>query len=299
MGHHRKAQPGKQGKGGGIGSGVDQGDAVFIGGGVELPGDEFHPPPGGHPAVQLAHGAADQVPGVFVVGLLLLDDFSEGGVVDDALPVHNQLPGEGDTLGQVGKGPGGVGDVLPHLAVAPALRPNQLALAVDDGGGEAVHLGHEIHGLPLEIVAEFPDIRGLPQGEQGVVVGDLGELAHRLIAHRGRGGIGVYNPRLGLQPGQLVEEPVILLVGYRAFVFIIVGIPVLVQPVYQRSHLIHSVSSIGGGISIIIPKNLENSTKNRIIVLKKHLPKQVLSVEQDTGIEPASVAWEATILPMN
>ena len=26
---------------------------------------------------------------------------------------------------------------------------------------------------------------------------------------------------------------------------------------------------------------------------------RVLFVEQDTGIEPASVAWEATILPMN
>ena len=42
------------------------------------------------------------------------------------------------------------------------------------------------------------------------------------------------------------------------------------------------------GAAIGRPLRKENST-----------PKRAVSLEQDTGIEPATVAWEATILPLN
>ena len=243
MGHHLKAQLFQQGEGGRIGFGIVQGASRFVGGGIELPGDELHPPLGGNPAVQLAYRAADQVAGVFVFRLLLLVDAAEGGIVNDALAVHNQLPLEGNLLGQIAEGAGGVGDVLAHFAVAPAFGAAQYPVPIDHGGGQTVHFGHEVHGLSLKIIAELLEIGGFSQGKQGVIVGNLLQLAHRLVAHGGGGGIGIDDAGLLLQRCQLVKEGIVLLVGDKAFVFVIISVPVGVQLVYQKLHLVHLDSS--------------------------------------------------------
>ena len=243
MGNHLKAQLFQQGEGGGVSFGIVQGASRFVGGGIELPGDELHPPLGGNPAVQLAYRAADQVAGVFVFRLLLLVDAAEGGIVNDALAVYNQLPLEGNLLGQIAEGAGGVGDVLAHFAVAPAFGAAQYPVPIDHRGGQAVHFGHEVHGLSLKIIAELLEIGGFSQGKQGVIVGNLLQLTHRLIAHGGGGGIGIDDAGLLLQRCQLVKEGIVLLVGDKAFVFVIISVPVGVQLVYQKLHLVHLDSS--------------------------------------------------------
>ena len=208
---------------------------------MELPGDEAHISAGGDPAVQLAHGAADQIPGIFVRGVLPLDDGAEGGIVDDALSVQDQLPGKGDALGQIGEGAHVVGDVLAHLAVAPALGADQHPAPVAQRGGEPIHFPHQAQGLPFKIDGKFPDVRGFPQGQQGMAVGNLPELAHGGVAHGGGGRKGVDDAGLPLQRRQLIEQRVILLVGDQALILIVVGVPVPVQPVHQFFHFVHVV----------------------------------------------------------
>ena len=237
--HHLKAKSRQEGKAAAVGVRSGNGCAGFIPCAVELPGDEADVSSGRHPAVQLAHGAADQIPGVFVFRVLPADDFPEGGIVDDALPIQNQLPCKGNPLGQIHKGSRIVGDVLPHLAVAPALGADQLSIAVQEGGGEPVHFPHEAQGLPLKIVGKFPYVRGFSQGQQRMVVGHLLQLAHGGVAHGGGGRIGIDDACFPFQPGQLIKKPVVFLVGDRAFILVVVGIPVLIQPVHQFFHVIH------------------------------------------------------------
>ena len=243
MGHHLKAQGGKKPKAFAVGAHLGEGIAAFVHGPVKLPGDEAHASTGGDFAVQLAHSAADQVPGIFILRFLPADDLPEGGIGDDALPVQNQLPGKGDALGQVDEGAGIVGDVLAHLAVAPALGADEHPVPVKEGRGEAVHFPHQAQGLAVEIGGKFPDVCGFPQGQQGVVVGHLLQLAHHGVAHGGGGGVCVDNAGLLFQRRQFVKKRVVLLIGNQAFVFVVVGIPALIQPVYQFFHFVHGAFS--------------------------------------------------------
>ena len=242
VGHHFKAQGGQKGEGGAVGAGFGDGIALLVPGAVKLPGDEAHISAGGDPAVQLAHGAADQVPGIFIFRVFTLDDGPEGWIGDDALSVQDQLPGKGDALGQVHKGADVVGDVLAHLAVAPAFGADQHPVPIEKGGGETVHFAHEIQGFPFKIGGKLPDIRGFPQGQQGMVVGNLLELAHGGKAHGGGGGICIHDAGFLLQGRQLIKKGVVLLVGNQAFVLIVIGVPVSVQPVHQFLHFIHVVN---------------------------------------------------------
>ena len=57
-------------------AGFGDGIALLVPGTVELPGDEAHISAGGDPAVQLAHGAADQVPGIFVFGVFAAENIT-------------------------------------------------------------------------------------------------------------------------------------------------------------------------------------------------------------------------------
>ena len=72
--------------------------------------------------VELAHGTAAKVPGIFVTGIHILDlfvDLFKVRIGDNGLPAKDQLTFVGDLKGNVLENPGVVGDNFTHHTVSP------------------------------------------------------------------------------------------------------------------------------------------------------------------------------------
>ncbi len=123
--------------------------------------------------VELAHGAAAQVPWVLILGIHILDlfiDALEIGVFDHCLAPQDELPLVGDLQRNVGKHPGVIGDNLADLAIAPCNCLRQLPVFIGQYDRQTVQLPGQDRFLAAQPSFQFVDILCLVQGQHGPLV---------------------------------------------------------------------------------------------------------------------------------
>ena len=186
--------------------------------------------------VQLTHGAAAEIPGIFVLCLHVLNlriDPLKIRVADHCLPPQHQLPPKRDLQGKIHKSPGIVRNDLADLPIAPGDRFFQLSAPISQHNGQPVQFPAQNGPVPSQPVPQRLSALGLVQGQHGAFMPLLGQLLHGLIAHIHRGAARHYHARLPLQGRKLVIERVVFSIADDFPVFRIISLGGLLQSRHQ------------------------------------------------------------------
>ena len=225
------------------------GEAAALGQ-LEVEHGDVQLPLGGDLGVQLPQRACRRVAGIGHQGLAL--DLPAGVELLKHTAGHIHLAPD-DEMGQLlrqGHRDGADGaqifrHVLAYLAVAPGGPPDEHAVLVFQGHGQAVHLGlHAVfrlgHGLrhPQQEIPDLLAVKDVLKALQWHVVADLFKLGQGRAAHPLGGGVRSHLLRvLPLQVLQAAEHMVVLIVADGGGVQHIIAVAVGVEGVPQLLHL--------------------------------------------------------------
>ena len=136
-------------------------------------------------AVQLAHGAAAEVTGIFVLFVLAqcFIDAIKLAVRDDALAPQHQFPLEGDGNGQVREYLGIVCHIFADLTIPTSDRLLQCAVIIFQNDGQPIQFpAEDTFSIPKE-GRQFCRFLGLIQRKDGAFMFYLHQIAENGVAH--------------------------------------------------------------------------------------------------------------------